>query len=49
MVVADEPVVVSFRTGERISFSHLISKKFVGEKAKLEVLRQGQLTNLDVT
>lgn len=40
---------VSPRTGERIAFSHLISKKFVGETATLDVLREGQHTPLDVT
>jgi hypothetical protein len=43
------PPCPTFRTGERIAFSHLISKKFVGEKARLEVLRDGQQTALDVT
>lgn len=34
---------VAFRTGERIAFSYLISKKFVGDTAQLQVLRDGQV------
>jgi hypothetical protein len=37
------------RTGERIAFSHLISKKFVGDAANLQVLRRGKQLSLDVT
>jgi S1-C subfamily serine protease len=33
---------VPFRAGERISFSHLVSKKFVGENAEIEILRDGE-------
>lgn len=33
---------VPFRAGERISFSHLVSKKFVGENAEIEILRDGK-------
>lgn len=40
---------VPFRTGERISFGFLVSQKFSGETAKIEVLRGGKLTALDVT
>eukprot|EP00878_Enallax_costatus_P022522 GHUV01023896.1.p1 GENE.GHUV01023896.1~~GHUV01023896.1.p1 ORF type:complete len:352 (+),score=75.57 GHUV01023896.1:1558-2613(+) len=39
---------VPFRTGERIAFSHLISNKFVGETARLKVLRNGEEMMLDV-
>ncbi|GBF92582.1 protease Do-like [Raphidocelis subcapitata] len=37
---------VPFRTGERIAFSYLISQKFVGDEAVLEVLRGGQVLKL---
>lgn len=43
------PCLCTCRTGERIAFSHLISKKFVGETARLELLREGQQLTLDVT
>ena len=33
---------VPFRAGERISFSHLVSKKFVGEFAEIEIKRDGK-------
>lgn len=36
------------RTGERIAFSHLISNKFVGETARLKVLRGGEELTVDV-
>lgn len=36
------------RTGERIAFSHLISNKFVGETARLQVLRNGEELTMDV-
>lgn len=31
------------RSGERIAFGYLVSRKFTGEQARLEVLRGGQL------
>jgi hypothetical protein len=34
---------VPFRTGERIAFSYLISQKYVGDEAALEVLRGGEV------
>lgn len=37
---------VPFRTGERIAFSYLISQKFVGDEARLEVLREGEVLEL---
>ncbi|KAG2497712.1 hypothetical protein HYH03_004449 [Edaphochlamys debaryana] len=40
---------VPFRTGERISFSYLITNKFVGDTAELEVLRGGAVQKLAVT
>eukprot|EP00882_Tetradesmus_deserticola_P024365 GHRQ01026626.1.p1 GENE.GHRQ01026626.1~~GHRQ01026626.1.p1 ORF type:complete len:256 (+),score=77.21 GHRQ01026626.1:318-1085(+) len=39
---------VPFRTGERIAFSYLISNKFVGESARVVVLRDGQQQTLDI-
>eukprot|EP00879_Flechtneria_rotunda_P023379 GHRR01024729.1.p1 GENE.GHRR01024729.1~~GHRR01024729.1.p1 ORF type:complete len:243 (+),score=69.46 GHRR01024729.1:202-930(+) len=40
---------VPFRTGERVSFSYLITSKFVGESARLGILRDGQCLTVDVT
>ena len=40
---------VPFRAGERISFSHLVSKKFVGEVAKIDILRDGKPMSFEVT
>lgn len=39
---------VPFRTGERISFSYLISNKFVGDSAAITLLRGGQEMSVDV-
>jgi hypothetical protein len=39
---------VPFRTGERISFSYLISNKFVGDMAELQVLRGGEVQQLQI-
>ncbi|CAI5517249.1 unnamed protein product [Closterium sp. Naga37s-1] len=39
---------VPFRTGERISYGFLVSQKFSGEVARLEILRDGQLTKVQV-
>lgn len=38
-----------FRTGERISFTHLISQKFVGDSVAVCVLRDGERRELQVT
>ncbi|KAK9813853.1 hypothetical protein WJX73_001994 [Symbiochloris irregularis] len=40
---------VPFRVGERIAFNYLVSQKFSGETAELEVLRGGQPHTLQVT
>ncbi|GFR40455.1 hypothetical protein Agub_g1013 [Astrephomene gubernaculifera] len=40
---------VPFRTGERIGFSHLVTNKFVGDEAVVEVLRGGERLELRVT
>lgn len=39
---------VPFRTGERIAFTYLISQKFSGETAKVDVLREGKEISLEV-
>ncbi|WIA13005.1 hypothetical protein OEZ85_006615 [Tetradesmus obliquus] len=39
---------VPFRTGERIAFSYLISNKFVGEAARVVVLRDGKQQTFDI-
>lgn len=39
---------VPFRTGERIMYNYLISQKFVGDVAQLEVLREGSRKRLQV-
>jgi hypothetical protein len=39
---------VPFRTGERISFSYLISNKFVGDDSELQVLRKGEVLQLKI-
>ena len=39
---------VPFRTGERISFSYLISNKFVGDTAEVKVLRGGEEMAIEV-
>jgi hypothetical protein len=40
---------VPFRTGERIAFSFLVTSKFVGDGARLDVLRGGQRMTLEAT
>ncbi|GIM06582.1 hypothetical protein Vretimale_10808 [Volvox reticuliferus] len=40
---------VPFRTGERIAFSYLITSKFVGDSARLDVWRGGKKMELTVT
>ncbi|CAI7880484.1 unnamed protein product [Closterium sp. NIES-53] len=39
---------VPFRTGERISYGFLVSQKFSGEVARLEILRDGLLMKVQV-
>lgn len=39
---------VPFRTGERISFAHLIAQRFVGDTARLDIIRDGQPMGGDV-
>ena len=39
---------VPFRSGERISFSYLISQKFLGDAAELEILRDGEVLKFSV-
>ena len=36
---------VAFRTGERINFSYLVSRKYVGDKAAITVFRDGKVMN----
>jgi hypothetical protein len=38
-----------FRTGERISFTHLVSQKFVGDSVVVKVLRDGSDQDLKLT
>ena len=40
---------VAFRTGERISFGYIISQKYVGERAAVTVLRDGEVREVEVT
>ncbi|KAK9844109.1 hypothetical protein WJX81_004691 [Elliptochloris bilobata] len=39
---------VPFRSGERISFSYLVSRKYVGEQAELRVLSEGKERRVSV-
>ncbi|KAL6759814.1 serine protease [Haematococcus lacustris] len=39
---------VPFRTGERISFSYLISNKYVGDECQMTVLRKGEVHTVNV-
>ncbi|KAJ7551710.1 hypothetical protein O6H91_06G025500 [Diphasiastrum complanatum] len=39
---------VPFRLGERIGFSYLVSKKFTGEQAKINILRDRSLEKFDI-
>lgn len=39
---------VPFRSGERIAFSYLMSNKFTGDVATVEVLRDGEKKDLDI-
>ena len=38
---------VPFRSGERISYSFLVSRKFIGDKAKLRLLRDGKVMEVE--
>lgn len=40
---------VPFRTGERIAFSYLISNKYVGDTASIQILRDGEILDVEVT
>lgn len=40
---------VPFRLGERIAFTYLVSQKYTGEAAELEVLRKGEPHRMSVT
>lgn len=40
---------IPFRKGERIAFGHLISQKFIGDEAKVKVLRKGAVLDLSLT
>ena len=39
---------VPFRTGERINFSYLVSRKYVGDKSEVTVLRNGKVMNFTI-
>uniref|UniRef100_A0A061QUQ1 Protease do-like 9 isoform 1 n=2 Tax=Tetraselmis sp. GSL018 TaxID=582737 RepID=A0A061QUQ1_9CHLO len=39
---------VPFRTGERIAFTYLISQKFTGESAQVELLRDGKELSFEI-
>jgi len=39
---------VPFRTGERIAFTYLISQKYTGETAQVEILRDGKEQSLEI-
>ena len=39
---------VPFRTGERINFSYLVSRKYVGDKSKVTVLRNGKVMTFTI-
>ena len=39
---------VPFRKGERVGFSYLVSRKFIGDTASLDVLRDGVRTALSL-
>ena len=39
---------VPFRTGERINFSYLVSRRYVGESSKVKVLRGGKVMDFTV-
>jgi len=37
-----------FRTGERLSFSYLVSRRYVGEEIPLKILREGRPMHVNV-
>lgn len=39
---------VAFRTGERINFSYLVSRKYVGDRAAITVFRDGKVMNFEI-
>ena len=39
---------VPFRTGERIAFTYLISQKYTGETAQVDILRDGKEMSLEI-
>lgn len=39
---------VPFRTGERIAFTYLISQKYTGETATVDILRNGEEMSVDI-
>ena len=39
---------VAFRTGERINFSYLVSRKYVGHRAAIPVFRVGKVMNFEI-
>ncbi|KAG0628244.1 hypothetical protein M758_1G012400 [Ceratodon purpureus] len=39
---------VPFRHGERIGFSYLVSQKYTGESAKVQILRDGKVKEFDI-
>ena len=39
---------VAFRTGERINFSYLVSRKYVGDAATVTVFRDGKIINFTI-
>ena len=38
---------VPFRSGERISYSFLVSRKFIGDRARLRLLRAGEVVEVE--
>lgn len=38
---------VPFRSGERISYSFLVSRKFIGDSARLRLLREGKVVEVE--
>ena len=39
---------VPFRTGERIAWSYLVTKRFIGDKVTVQVLRNKKVQSLDL-
>lgn len=40
---------IPFRAGERIAFSYLISRKFIGDSARLRLLRDGRVIDVETS